>query len=49
MQRQETAFSCVWFRRTKSLFNGAGAVVAMLLWEMQGHGNVETTVLTWRI
>ena len=49
VQRQETAFSCIWFRRTKSLFNGAGADVAMLLWEMQERGDVETTVLTWRI
>ena len=49
VQRQETAFSCVWYRRTRSLFNGAGADVAMRLWEMQDRGNVETTVLTWRI
>ena len=48
VQRQETAFSCIWYRRTRSLFNGAGADVAMLLWEMQERG-VETTVLTWRI
>lgn len=48
VQRQEAAFSCVWYRKTKSLFNGAGADVAMLLWEMQERG-AETTVLTWRI
>ena len=48
VQRQEIAFSCVWYRQTKSLFNGAGADVAMLLWEMQERG-CETTVLTWRI
>ena len=49
VQRQEIAFSCVWYRSTKSLFNGAGADVAMLLWEMQERGDCETTVLTWRI
>lgn len=48
VQRQEAAFSCIWYRKTKSLFNGAGADVAMLLWEMQDPG-VETTVLAWRI
>lgn len=48
VQRQEIAFSCIWYRKTKSLFNGAGADIAMLLWEMQERG-VETTVLTWRI
>jgi hypothetical protein len=48
VQRQEIAFTCIWFRETKSLFNGAGADVAMLLWEMQEKGT-ETTVLTWRI
>ena len=48
VQRQEIAFSCIWYRETKSLFNGAGADVAMLLWEMQEKGT-ETTVLTWRI
>ena len=49
VQRQEVAFSCIWYRKTKSLFNGAGADVAMLLWEMQERGDCETTVLTWRI
>ena len=49
VQRQEIAFSCIWYRKTKSLFNGAGADVAMLLWEMQERGDYETTVLTWRI
>ena len=48
VERQEIAFSCIWYRKTKSLFNGAGADVAMLLWEMQDRG-CETTVLTWRI
>ena len=48
LQRQEIAFSCIWYRKTKSLFNGAGADVAMLLWELQERGS-ETTVLTWRI
>jgi len=48
VQRQEVSFCCTWFRETKSLFNGAGADVAMLLWEMQEKGT-ETTVLTWRI
>ena len=49
VQRQEIAFSCIWYRETKSLFNGAGADVAMLLWEMQEERGTETTVLTWRI
>ena len=48
VQRQETTFTCVWHRKTKSLFNGAGTEVAMLLWELQERG-AETTVLTWRI
>ena len=49
VQRQEIAFTCIWYRETKSLFNGAGADVAMLLWEMQEERGTETTVLTWRI
>ena len=49
VQRQEISFACVWYRETKSLFNGAGADVAMLLWEMQEERGTETTVLTWRI
>ena len=49
VQRQEISFACVWFRETKSLFNGNGADVAMLLWEMQEEKGTETTVLTWRI
>ncbi len=48
VQRQETAFTCVWHRKTKSLFNGAVADVTMLLWELLERGP-ETTVLTWRI
>ena len=44
----ESAFTCVWYRKTKSLFNGSGVDVAMLLWEMQDP-KVETTVLTWRL
>ena len=48
IQRQETAFTCTWYRKAKSLFIGAGADVTMLLWEMQERGS-ETTVLTWRI
>ena len=47
LQRQETAFTCIWHRKAKSLFNSAGADVTMLLWEMQERGP-ETTVLTWR-
>ena len=49
VQRQEVSFTCTWFRETKSLFNGNGADVAMLLWEMQEEKGTETTVLTWRI
>ena len=49
VQRQEISFTCTWFRETKSLFNGNGADVAMLLWEMQEEKGTETTVLTWRI
>jgi hypothetical protein len=49
VQRQEVSFACVWLRETKSLFNGNGADVAMLLWEMQEENGPETTVLTWRI
>ena len=49
VQRQEVSFACVWLRETKSLFNGNGADVAMLLWEMQEENGAETTVLTWRI
>jgi hypothetical protein len=47
VQRQETAFTCIWHRKTRSLFNGAGADVTMLLWEMHERGS-ETTVLSWR-
>ncbi len=49
VQRQEISFACVWYRETKSLFNGNGADVAMLLWEMLEEAGTETTVLTWRI
>ena len=49
VQRQEISFACIWYRETKSLFNGNGADVAMLLWEMQEERGTETTVLTWRI
>ena len=49
VQRQEVSFTCIWHRETKSLFNGNGADVAMLLWEMQEEKSTETTVLTWRI
>jgi len=48
VQRQESAFTCTWYRRTTSLFNGHGADITMLLWEMQERG-AETTVLSWRI
>ena len=47
LQPQETAFSCVWYRRSKALFSRAD--VAMLLWEMQDPPGALTTVLTWRI
>lgn len=49
LQRQETAFTCVWYRKAKSLFNGSGVDVAMLLWEMHDPIKVQTTVLTWRL
>ena len=49
LQPQETASSCIWYRRNKQLFNRAGADVAMLLWEMQDPPGALTTVLTWRI
>ena len=48
VQRQETTFTCIWHRKTKSLFTGARADVTMLLWEMNERGT-ETTVLSWRI
>jgi hypothetical protein len=48
VQRQELSFTCTWYRKVKSLFNGAGADITMLLWELQDRGP-ETTVLTWRI
>ena len=49
LQPQESAFSCVWYRRSKALFSRAGADVAMLLWEMQEPAGPLTTVLTWRL
>ena len=49
LQPQETAFSCIWYRRSKALFSRAGADVAMLLWEMQDPTGPLTTVLTWRL
>src|SRR5262245_13221670 len=42
VQRQETTFTCTWHRKSRSLFNGAGADVTMLLWEMHERGS-ETT------
>ena len=49
LQRQDTAFSSIWYRRSRALFSRAGADVAMLLWEMQDPPGALTTVLTWRI
>jgi len=48
LQRQELSFSCTWHRRTKALFNGGGADITMLFWELQERG-AETTILTWRL
>ena len=47
LQRQDIAFTTVWYRKGKALFGRAGADVAMLLWEMQAP-SASTTVLTWR-
>lgn len=47
LQRQDIAFTTVWYRKGKALFGRAGADVAMLLCEMQ-EPSASTTVLTWR-
>ena len=47
LQRQDIAFTTVWYRKGKALFGNAGSDVAMLLWEMQ-EPSASTTVMTWR-
>lgn len=47
LERQDIAFTTVWYRNGKALFGHAGADVALLLWEMQ-EPRASTTVLTWR-
>lgn len=47
LQREDIAFTTVWYRNGKALFGRAGADVAMLLWEIQEPGG-STSVYTWR-
>lgn len=48
LQRQETAFTTLWYRKGKALLGLAGAEVAMLLWEASTGGGA-TTLMTWRV
>ena len=44
----ETAFTAIWYRKGKAMFERASEEVAMLLWEAQENGN-STTVMTWQV
>ncbi len=48
LQRHDTAFSTLWYRKGKSLLGLAAEDVAMLLWELEESG-ASTTVMTWRV
>ena len=48
LQRHDTAFSTVWYRKGKSFLGLTAGDAAMLLWEMQ-DSNASTTVMTWRV
>jgi hypothetical protein len=48
LQRQETAFTAVWYRKGNALLGLAGAEVAMLMWEARACGGA-TTLMTWRV
>jgi len=49
LQRQETAFTTVWYRKGKALLGLAGVEVAMLMWEASACGGGATTLMTWRV
>ena len=49
LERQETAFSTLWFRKGRALLGLAGAEVAMLLREARARGGGATTLMTWRV
>lgn len=46
LQRQELAFSSVWFCRGEGMLERRRAEAAMLVWEQQDEGTM-TTVMTW--
>ena len=48
LQRQETAFSTVWYRKSVMPARFAREDVTMLLWETQAAGE-STTLIRWRI
>ena len=55
LQRHETSFSSVWYRRGVSMLGRGRAHVVMLVWEQDEHEqpsrdpSSSTTVLTWRV
>jgi hypothetical protein len=48
LQRQETAFTTVWYRRGQALLGLAAPNVAMLMWEASADGGM-TTLMTWKV
>ncbi|MBI2752541.1 MAG: hypothetical protein HYX46_03360 [Betaproteobacteria bacterium] len=48
LQRHDTAFSTLWYRKGRSLLGLAAGDVAMALWELE-ESRASTTVMTWRV
>ncbi len=48
LQRHDTAFTTVWYRKGKSFLGLAAEDAAMPLWELKDPG-ASTTVMTWRV
>jgi hypothetical protein len=50
IQRQETAFSLVWYKETKSWFGRVKSrVAAMLYWELREHESAMITLKYWNL
>ena len=50
LQRHDTAFSTLWYRKGGSLLGFTAEDVAMLLWELEEEeSRASTTVMTWRV
>ena len=47
LQFHETAFYCVWFRKSEGVMDWRRMEVAMVLWDARGGPDPVTTVQTW--